>query len=332
MSALSGFPKFSLTHGPTPIERLSGLSAELGVNIWIKRDDCTGLAGGGNKTRKLEFLVADAIAKGADTLVTFGAYQSNHARQTAAAAAKAGLKCILILEPVGGLAQPSYFNNGNLLLDELLGASIEKISPNETADTAYERVRQQLISQGHTPYSIPVGGSNPLGSLGYAVCAHEIVDQTQQLGISFNQIVLATGSAGTQAGLLAGLLERNHNIDTLGFCVSRSGSEQQALVASLLTETLSLLKLPSNIGNSLVQADGNYYGEGYGLLNQATRDAVKLVARTDGILLDPVYTGKAMAGLIDYCRNGKFSPQDNVLFLHTGGSQGLFAYAELFED
>lgn len=324
------FPRVILSHSPTPLEKLPRLSEFLGCQIWIKRDDCTGLAGGGNKTRKLEYLLADALQQKADTIITFGGIQSNHARQTAAAAAKSGLNCELILEDVSGVPQQDYYHNGNILLDRLCGALVHRVAAGQNSQDVLAQRLTLLEQQGKKAYVIPVGGSNPLGSLGYVNCAQEILSQSKALNLRFDHIVLASGSAGTQAGLLAGLIARQSTIPVLGICVSRSGEEQEVLVEQLLGQTLSLLNLDSAQAKGRVKAKGNYYGKGYGMASQSMIEAVKLLARLEGLLLDPVYTGKAMAGLIDLCQQGMFQAQQNILFLHTGGSQGLFAYREVF--
>lgn len=319
-----------ITHAPTPLEFVPRLSNKLGCNLYIKRDDCTGLAGGGNKTRKLEYLIADAQDKGADTLVTVGGFQSNHARQTAAAAAKFGFNCELILEDVDGTPKTDYYNNGNVLLDNLLGAKVHSLNSEHSCDSYADFLISQLIEQGHRPYFIPMGGSNVLGSFGYVRCANEILQQVRTDDIQIDMVVLATGSAGTQAGLLAGLIAAKSDIPVLGITVSRSAVEQQQLVESLLRDTLSKLELDPELAKGRVVANGDYYGEGYGITTSAMIDAVQSCARLEGILLDPVYTGKAMSGLIDLCAKEELKPNSNVLFLHTGGSQGLFGYREAF--
>jgi D-cysteine desulfhydrase/L-cysteate sulfo-lyase len=329
MHHLNSFPRISLIHTPTPLEKLPRLSAYLGVNIWVKRDDCTGLAGGGNKTRKLEFLLADALQKGADTVITVGGLQSNHARQTAAAAAKLGLACELVLEDVAGVPQRDYYQNGNLLLDHLCGAKIHRVTAQQDSGLVLTKVMTDLGEQGKKPYLIPLGGSNALGSLGYVNCAEEIISQSNTLNISFDQMFLASGSAGTQAGILAGLIALQQDIPVLGICVSRSGLAQQTLVEDLLKQTLTLMNIDDAQSVAKVKANGDYYGEGYGISTDKMIQAVRLVAQLEGLLLDPVYTGKAMAGLIDLCQQGIFKADQNILFVHTGGSQGLFAYSEV---
>lgn len=328
MTDFSKINRVHLCHGLTPLESMPRLSKTLGCNIFVKRDDCTGLAGGGNKTRKLEYLLADANSKGADTLITIGGIQSNHARQTAAAAAKYGFECHLVLEDVSGTPKKDYYHNGNLLLDQLFGAHIHQLTDDEDSIAFAEQLKSQLILQGKKPYLIPVGGSNEVGSLGYIRCAQEIVAQIQEQDLSLDHIVLATGSAGTQAGLLAGLIIENIDIPVLGICVSRDTQAQKDIVQALLENTLDSLNLPISLAENRVFTDGSYYGEGYGITTEATINAVKQCAKLEGVLLDPVYTGKGMAGLIDLAKQGRLG--QNILFLHTGGSQGLFAYSDVF--
>ncbi len=330
MTRLTAISNVVISHAPTPLEKLTNLSAALGVNIFVKRDDCTGLAGGGNKTRKLEYLLADAQNLGADTLVTIGGIQSNHARQTAAAAAKFSMGCELVLEDVEGTPKQDYYQNGNALINRLCHANTHLVPEGSTMDECVEQLLNKLNKQGKKPYFIPMGGSNELGSLGYVECAREIVQQTQQQDLSLDHIVVATGSGGTQAGLLAGFIAQKQTTPVLGICVSRSGAEQQHIVEPLLQQTLALLDLDRDLGIGHVHANGNYYGAGYGITTEQTREAIKRVAALEGILLDPVYTGKAMAGLIDLCEQGEFAQGQNILFIHTGGSQGLFAYQQEF--
>lgn len=330
MKDINLIPRIDITHAPTPLEFAPGLSDELGCNLYIKRDDCTGLAGGGNKTRKLEYLLADAQQQGADTLVTIGDLQSNHARQTAAAAAKFGYRCELVLRDVAGTPKADYYDNGNVLLDNLLGAGIHRLELEEDSNIYAESLIGKLKSDGRKPYLIPSGGSNVIGSLGYVRCAHEILQQIAEQNITIDQIVLASGSAGTQAGLLAGLIAVESDIPVLGITVSRPSQDQQQLVESLLEQTLSFLGLDTGRAKGRVVANGDYYGEGYGIATEAMINAVKRCARLEGLLLDPVYSGKGMAGLIDLCEIGDIAPGSNQLFIHTGGSAGLFAYREVF--
>lgn len=322
---LARFPRVRLAHLPTPLEPLPRLSGELGVELWIKRDDCTGLAGGGNKTRKLEFLMGDAMEQGADTLVTQGAVQSNHVRQTAAAAASHGLKCEIILEERTGSKAVDYVGNGNVLLDRLYGAGIRRVPGGTDMAAELEKTADQVRAGGGRPYVIPGGGSNAVGALGYVDCAREIVVQADELDMAVDRIVTATGSAGTHAGLVAGLAVMGADIPVLGIGVRAPKEKQEANVLKLARETAMLLGRPDAVTDGMVVADCDYVGAGYGLIDQGVVDALTLAARTDGILLDPVYTGKAMKGLIALARAGRFQGE-TVVFLHTGGAQGLAGY------
>jgi L-cysteate sulfo-lyase len=346
MSVIKHIARVKLTHSPTPLEFAPRLSELLGIELWVKRDDCTGLGGGGNKTRKLEFLLADAQSKGADTLVTLGGIQSNHARQTAAAAAKLGFDCELVLQAVEGTPNSNYANNGNILLDQLFGAKVHTLSYEQDIELYAQNLMQQLSDSGRSPYLIPIGGSNSIGSLGYVLCAEEMLTQLNSDTIEkvqhganasahFDQIVLATGSAGTQAGLLAGLIANNDSTQVLGINVSRPSSEQDPLVQQLLEQIVLELNLePEKVSESMlrsrVNTNGDYYGDGYGQVTETMLEAVKTSAKLEGLLLDPVYSGKAMAGLFDLCRKGAIASGSRVMFLHTGGSVGLFAYQEVF--
>ncbi len=327
---LSAIPRIKITHVPTPLESAPRLSEELGCQVLFKRDDCTGLAGGGNKVRKLEYLLADARNQGADTLITIGGLQSNHARQTAAVAAKFGFRCELILEDVAGTPKKDYYHNGNVLLDNLFGANIHSLAVDQDSDMYTKKLIEQLTNKGHKPYLIPIGGSNVMGSYGYVHCAGEILQQLDEQNLQIDQIVLATGSAGTQAGLLAGLIAAEIDLPVLGICVSRTTEDQQILVESLLREILKKIGLDPNLAKGKVICNGHYVGAGYGIATEAMIKAVKRCAQLEGLLLDPVYTGKAMAGFIDLCHQGVIAAGTNQLFLHTGGSQALFAYREVF--
>lgn len=322
---LARFPRVRLAHLPTPLEPLPRLSEALGVELWIKRDDCTGLAGGGNKTRKLEFLLGQAMVEGADTLVTQGAVQSNHVRQTAAAAAAHGLACEIILEERTGSTAVDYTRNGNVLLDLLFGATIRRVPGGTDMAAELEISAEAVRARGGKPYVIPGGGSNAIGALGYVDCAREIVVQADELDMPIDRIVTATGSAGTHAGLVAGLAVMGADIPVLGIGVRAPKEKQEANVLKLARETAALLGRPDAVTDQMVVADCDYVGEGYGLIDQAVIEALKLAARTDGILLDPVYTGKAMKGLIALARAGRFE-NETVVFLHTGGAQGLAGY------
>ena len=322
---LAKFPRARFAHLPTPLEPAPRLSAELGVDLWIKRDDCTGLAGGGNKTRKLEFLLGEALEQGADTLVTQGAVQSNHVRQTAAAAASFGMGCRIILENRTGNQADDYLWSGNVLLDRLLGAQIRTVAADTDMNAELAAEAEAVRAEGGTPYVIPGGGSNAVGALGYVDCALELAAQANEAGLVIDRLVTATGSAGTHAGLVAGLAVSGADIPVLGIGVRAPKAKQEENVFKLAVETAGLLGHQERVRRDMVVADCDYVGAGYGLIDQAVVDALTLAARTEGLLLDPVYTGKAMKGLIALAKQGAFEGQ-TVVFLHTGGSQGLFGY------
>ena len=291
---LARFARIRLAHLPTPLEPLPRLSEELGVDLWIKRDDCTGLAGGGNKTRKLEFLLGAAFEQDADTLVTQGAVQSNHVRQTAAAAAAHGLACEIILEERTGSKATDYVGNGNVLLDRLFGATLRTVPGGTDMVAELETTADQVRARGGKPYVIPGGGSNPVGALGYVDCAREIVVQADEMDLEVHRIVTATGSAGTHAGLVAGLAVMGADIPVLGIGVRAPKDKQEANVFKLAEETAALLGQPGRVTREMVVADCDYVGEGYGLIDQGVIDALTLAARLDGIVLDRVYSGIAM--------------------------------------
>lgn len=314
-----------------PLDRLREQVAPAGPRLWIKRDDLTGLALGGNKTRKLEYLVADALAQDADVLVTVGAAQSNHARQTAAAAAAAGLDSVLVLRVPPGSSR-DYLGSGNLLLDRILGARVELVpedGPESPAD-AYQRVLAELRESGRRPYGIPSGGSTPIGALGYLGSFAEAIAGLGRPGApgKLDAIVVASGSAGTQAGLVAGATLLDQPVGVLGVAVSPDVEALQDHVASLALETVRLFRDDVAVPADRVRVDGRFVGEGYGIPADDTIEAIRLFAQTEGILLDPVYTGKAAAGLVSLLRDGSYGPEQDVLFVHTGGAPALFAHAE----
>ena len=313
-------PRVSIAHLPTPLEMLPRLTAHLGgPQLWVKRDDQTGLATGGNKTRKLEFLVAEALAQGADTLVTCGAAQSNHARQTAAAAARFGLACTLVLR-----GEPPPQAQGNLLLDELLGAEILWAGADDLT-ARLEETADALCSRGRCPYVVPYGGSNPVGVCGYVAAMEELLAQAAQAGLSFDHIVLASSSGGTQAGLTVAARALGYRGRILGISVDLPAHPLRRWMAELATATADYLGLPLTFAPEDFAVEDGYRGGGYGVISDLEREAIRLLARTEGLLLDPVYTGRAFGGLIDLIRRGAFSPQERVLFWHTGGVAGLFA-------
>jgi L-cysteate sulfo-lyase len=328
---LARFPRIRLGHGPTPLEPMENLSRLLaGPRLWIKRDDCTGLSTGGNKTRKLEYLMAEARAQGADTVITQGATQSNHARQTAAACAKLGLACRILLEDRTGYTDDAYRLSGNVLLDKLHGASVERRPGGADMAAEMEAVAERLRGDGRKPYVIPGGGSNPVGALGYVTAALELVAQAAETGLRIDHVVHATGSAGTQAGLVAGLVALNSGIPVLGIGVRAPREKQEANVLGLVQRTAAHLGLPALVQPAHVVADCDHVGQGYGIPTKGMVEAVRMLAEKEGILLDPVYSGKGMAGLIDLIGRGKFGKDENVVFLHTGGAVGLFGYPDAF--
>ena len=329
---LAKFPKVRLGHLPTPLEPMDRLSEILGgPRLWVKRDDCTGLSSGGNKTRKLEFLMADAQSKGADTIITQGATQSNHARQTTAAAAKLGMECHILLEDRTGSNDNNYILNGNVLLDRLHGASVSKRSGGTDMNLEMQDFADALIEKGKKPYIIPGGGSNPIGALGYVNCARELTEQASEIGLKIDALVHATGSAGTQAGLVAGLAAIQSDIHLLGIGVRAPKDKQEQMVFDLAQKTADHLDTGIKIERDKVRAICDYVGAGYGLPTDGMIKAVKLLAQSEGLLFDPVYSGKGLDGLIDQIKKGYFAGMDNVVFLHTGGSAALFGYPETFE-
>jgi L-cysteate sulfo-lyase len=324
---LGRFPRIRLAHLPTPLERLDNLSRWLGgPEIWIKRDDCTGMSTGGNKTRKLEFLLADAREQGADIVLTQGATQSNHARQTAACAAKLGLSCHILLEDRTAKSDHDYRDSGNVFLDHLHGASVEHRGPNPDMQGELEKAAARLRAEGRRPYLIPGGGSNPVGALGYVNAAIELITQANDLGLKVDHVVHATGSAGTQAGLIAGLAGIRSGVPLLGIGVRAPRDKQEENVYKLACATADLCGVSGAVEREEVIANCDYVGTGYGFSTPASVEAIKTLARLEGILLDPVYSGKAMAGLIDLTRKGRFKKGETVVFVHTGGSAGLFGY------
>ena len=326
------FPRLHLAHLPTPLERLDRLTRELGgPEIWIKRDDCTGLSTGGNKTRKLEFLMAEAEAQGADMVMTQGATQSNHARQTAAFAAKLGMACHLLLEDRTGSDDVNYNHNGNVLLDHLHGATTEKRPGGGDMNAEMEAVADKFRAEGRKVYTIPGGGSNPTGALGYANCAQELIVQANDRSLVIDHIVHATGSAGTQAGLITGLKAMNANIPLLGIGVRAPKDKQEENVFKLACATAEKLGCAGVVRREDVVANCDYVGPGYGIPDDSTLQAIRMFAELEGILLDPVYSGKGAAGLIDLIRKGHFKKGERIVFLHTGGSAALFGYTSYLE-
>lgn len=319
---LTRFPRLEFIGAPTPLEYLPRFSDYLGREIYIKRDDTTPMAMGGNKLRKLEFLAADALREGADVLVTAGAIQSNHVRQTAAVAAKLGLKCVALLEnPIGTQAE-NYLTNGNRLMLDLFDVEIEMCDALHSPDQQLEEIAIRLEAQGFRPYVIPVGGSNALGALGYVESALEIAQQCEG-AVSVSSVVVASGSAGTHAGLAVGLEQIMPDVDLIGVTVSRTIAQQLPKVEALQQAVAQSLSV--SVNNPIKLWD-DYFAPGYGTPNEEGLEAIKILARLEGILLDPVYTGKAMAGLIDGVAQKRFKDEGPIIFIHTGGAPALFAY------
>lgn len=319
MALTHGLARVQLANLPTPLEPLPRLSTTLGgPDIWVKRDDLTGLAGGGNKTRALEFLIGDALASGADTVVTAGSAQSNHARQTAAAAAKSGLKCTLALRG----PEPER-SEGNLALDRLLGADVRWVAgrdwPTELAQVAHD-----LAQEGRRPYVVPYGGSNAVGIAGYVAGVEEVSDQAASRGIGFDRIVFACASGGFQAGLLVGARALGFRGALTGIAVEFPSVALLPRVRALASEAGAHLRLDTHLSPDDVEIHDAYLGAGYGLIGEAERGAIQSLARAEGILVDPVYTGRALAGLVDLVRRGVIAKHERVLFWHSGGFPALF--------
>ena len=329
---LSDYPRVSLAHLPTPLEFLPRLTKHLGgPNVYVKRDDCTGLGTGGNKTRKLEFLMADAIKKKADVIITQGAVQSNHARQTAAAAAKIGMKCELVFEKRVADATTAYKESGNVFLDKLFGANIHEVANGSDMTKEMKDLSGQLREKGSNPYIIPGGGSNPIGALGYVDCVIELIAQSKSKDITFDSVIMATGSAGTQAGLVVGSKITKCNIPVLGIGVNAPKEAQEEKVFKLASDLSDFMGLPNLVSRDDVVANCDYVGDGYGIPTPEMNEALLQLARLEGLLFDPVYSGKGLAGMIDLIEKGYFENQKNIVFIHTGGAAGLFAYHDILE-
>jgi D-cysteine desulfhydrase family pyridoxal phosphate-dependent enzyme len=318
--------RFPLAQLPTPIEELKSLSRELGgPELLIKRDDQTGLALGGNKTRKLEFLVGQALEQGADTLVTAGAAQSNHCRQTAAAAARAGLRCELLLN-----GTKPELPNGNLLLDELLGARIHWVQRSER-EAKLSQIPDELRKQGDKPYVIPVGGSNGVGATGYVLAMMELAEQLNGMNRRVDHVVFASSSGGTQAGIVVGARVTGFKGKLHGVSIDRDDSESatyEGELADIANETAKYVGFDAQFAAGDFTVAYDYLGGGYGIVSDLEREAIRLLASRAGVVLDPVYTGRAMGALIDLIRQKAFRPDETVLFWHTGGAPALFAYVK----
>ncbi|AFE58720.1 D-cysteine desulfhydrase [Rahnella aquatilis HX2] len=321
---LEAFDRIDLLGSATPLEKLHRLSEYAGRDIYIKRDDITPLAMGGNKLRKLEYLAAAALAEGADTLVTAGAIQSNHVRQTAAVAAKLGLKCVALLENPIGTTEVNYLSNGNRLLLDLFNVEVVMCDALDDPMAQLAEQAERLEAQGFRPYVVPVGGSNALGALGYVQCALEIAEQSSASFVDFSAVVVASGSAGTHAGLAVALQHLMPDTQLIGVTVSRSADAQRPKVEAIAREVTTQLQLGEKTPSITLWDE--YFAPRYGEPNEAGTAAVKLLAEQEAMLLDPVYTGKAMAGLLDGIARGLFPDEGPILFIHTGGAPALFAY------
>lgn len=318
-------PRIHIANLPTPLEALPRLSATLnGVQLWIKRDDLTGLGFGGNKTRKLEILLADAQSQGARTLVTVGAVQSNHCRLTAAVAARFGMDCILVLS-----GSPTGSGNGNYLLDTLFGAEVVW-TDKAVRDETLQQVYLSAWEDGRRPYKIPLGASTPLGTLGYFLAFEELMRQSNQ----FDWIVIASSSAGTQAGLILGAAVSRWSGKILGISIDHEKAVLNATIAGLVQGAADWIKEPIQVDENAILVNDDYLGAGYGIPGPLEIDAINQFARLEGIVLDPVYTGRSAGAMFDLIRKGFFKSGDRILFWHTGGSPAIFAdsYAPLFRD
>lgn len=326
------FARCNYLQGPTPIEAMPQLSQALGgdVNLFVKRDDLLPGAAGGNKTRKLEFCIADAIKQGADTIITCGAVQSNHCRLTASWSAKEGLDCHLVLEERVANSYKEDASGNNFLFELLDVKSTGVVAAGSDMMAEMQKKADELSAAGRKPYIIPGGASNAIGATGYALCAEEIMTQLNEKRLVIDHIVVPSGSAGTHAGMVVGMTGTNGNIPIFGMNVSRTRDVQEEIVYKLAVETAERLNVRGGVDREAIVCSGDYVGPGYSLPTEQMIEAVKLFARNEAILLDPVYSGKAAAGLIDLVRKGTFAKGSNVLFLHTGGSPALYAYLDTF--
>ena len=324
---LSKLPRIRLASLPTPLQELPNLSKELGPRILIKRDDLTGLAFGGNKARKLEYLMGDAVEKGADYIITGAGFQSNWCTQTAAAARRLGLKISLVKKGPKARYDPEDYD-GNHLLHVLMGANIRVVKP-EYFDEAMIEVEEAAKKKGYRTYSMGVGGSNPVGASGYVNCMLELVSQSVEMGIDIDYLIHCSGSGGTQAGLVAGAKALNSDIKVVGIGDGDSSSKDQiAKVTKIVNETFEFLEIDAECYEKDIMVFDEYGGEGYGFMTEGKAEAIRMLAKEEGLFLDPVYTGSAMWGLISLYREGFFKPEDIIVFLHTGGPVALFPYRE----
>ena len=323
---LSELHRIKLINLPTPLQELPNLSEKLGgPRIFVKRDDLTGLAFGGNKGRKLEYIMADAVEAGADCVVTEAGFHSNWCTQTAAAALRLGMKVVLVKDGPRDGYDPKYYD-GNHLLHSLMGAEMRVVRPEKRKETI-DSVMDRLRAEGHSPYYALLGGSNAIGAAAYANCVLEILSQSVEMGVKMDYLIHSSGSGGTQAGLVAGAKALNTGMKIIGVNTgSTPKTAQREKVSRILKSTLELLEIEQKVTDEDIIVFDEYGGGGYGFMTEQKAEAVRLPAETEGLFLDPVYTATAMAGLIDLCRKGYFSQEDNVVFLHTGGTAALFPY------
>lgn len=330
--AIEKFPRVRLGHAPTPLDPAPRLGAALGIELWIKRDDCTGLAMGGNKVRQLEFPLGEAQYRDADTLLITSAVQSNYVRVAAAAGRQLGMETHIQLEERVPDVDALYRSSGNVLLDRLLGAKLHSFPVGDdepAADASLDLLAQSLTEEGHRPYVIHLAPVHPpLGALGYVIAAEEILAQARAIDLEFDAVVCPTGSALTHAGLLVGFRALGKETPVHGICVRRDAGSQAARVRQVAEQLASMIERPEVFDADDVMAFDGVLTPGYGRLNDAVREAIALAARQEGLLLDPVYTGKTMAGLIEHVRSGVIPAGSHVLFVHTGGLPALFAYGE----
>jgi 1-aminocyclopropane-1-carboxylate deaminase len=332
---LEDYPRYPLLFGPSPLQRLDRLTKHLGgATVWAKRDDCnSGLAFGGNKMRKLEYLLADAVTQGCDTLVSIGGVQSNHTRQVAAAAAHAGLKCVLVQESWVDWPDVTYDRVGNILLSRLLGADVRLIRAGFGIGfkESWEQALAEIEASGGKPYAIPAGASDhPLGGHGFAGWALEVEGQEQELGVFFDTIIVCSVTGSTQAGMIAGFADQARERRVIGIDGSATPVETRAQIARIARRTGKALGLGREIRDDEVILDDRYHAGIYGIPNEQTLDAMRLVARLEGMITDPVYEGKSMAGLIDMVERGEIARDSNVLYAHLGGQPAINGYASLF--
>ncbi|MBA2712249.1 MAG: 1-aminocyclopropane-1-carboxylate deaminase [Rubrobacteraceae bacterium] len=332
---LGDFERYPLLFGPSPVHRLERLTSHLGgATLWAKRDDCnSGLAYGGNKTRKLEYLVADALAQGCDTLVSIGGVQSNHTRQVAAAAARTGMKCVLVQESWVDWPDVVYDRVGNIQLSRIMGADVRLVEANFGIGfkESWERALADVEAAGGKPYAIPAGASDhKLGGLGFANWAMEVEEQERELGVFFDTIIVCSVTGSTQAGMIAGFAGQERERKVIGIDGSARPTETREQVARIARDTAYLIGLDRDLSEEEIILDDRYHAGVYGIPDERTLEAIRLAGSLEGMITDPVYEGKSMAGMIDLVKGGEISHDSNILYAHLGGQPALSAYAALF--